>query len=106
VRATVENSRDRLKGFLAGSIPNLDFDNLLVNTQIVGTELHSDCHLMLGLELIVHNTLHKTRFADTSISNNNQLKQVVMLCQRLVMDYFVRHTLKLVDLFLLHDSIC
>jgi hypothetical protein len=99
---TVEDAGDRFKALLASSVPDLNFDDLAINSEIVRAKFDSNSDLMFCLEFVVHHALHETRFSNTSVANNNQLKQMVVLCQCLVLDNLVRHVFKLVDLVLLH----
>ena len=46
VRTPVENSGDWSKGLLAGGVPNLQFDDLLVDLDHEAAEFHADRHLM------------------------------------------------------------
>ena len=48
---------------------------------------------MLNLELVVHDSLHEATLADTGISNNDQLEQVVLRRQCLVRNDLVAHRL-------------
>ena len=52
-------------------VPNLKLDDFVVDLENVGTELDSNRDHVLLLELVVHNALHKGRFADASVSNND-----------------------------------
>ena len=60
------------------SIPYLKFNNLAVYFETKGPELHSNGHLMLSFELIVHNSLHEATLAHTCVSNDNQLEQMIL----------------------------
>jgi hypothetical protein len=44
---------------------------------------------MLGLELIVHDSLHETTLADTSVSNNNEFEEEILSTQGLIIQHFV-----------------
>ena len=83
-------------------VPDLQLDDFLVNQEAIRSELDTDCNLVLLLELVVHDSLHQTRLADTSISDNDQLKQVVLGSKRLVMNDLKRHLFYLVDIILVH----
>jgi len=54
VRPTVEDASNRSEGLLASSVPYLQLDYLLLDLHDEGTELNSDCHLMLDLKIVVH----------------------------------------------------
>lgn len=83
-------------------VPNLKLDDLIVDSEAEAAELDANRHLMLTLELIIHNSLHKARLADAGISNNNQLEQVVLRAERLVTDDLIRHLHQLLYFKLLH----
>ena len=57
---------------------------------------------MLLLKLIIHNPLHEARFADSSVSNDNEFEKMVLRAQGLVSDHFEIHALQLSYLVLLH----
>ena len=63
---------------LTYSVPDLQLDNLIVDSESVGTELNTNGNLMLLLELVVHDSLHEARLAYSSVSDDNQLEQVVL----------------------------
>jgi hypothetical protein len=83
-------------------VPNLKLDDLIVDSEAEAAELDANRHLMLTLELIIHNSLHEARLADTGISNNNKFKQMVLRAERLVADDLIRHLHKLLYFELLH----
>ena len=60
------------------SVPDLQLDNLIVDSESVGAELNSNGNLMLLLELVVHDSLHEAGLAHSSVPNNNQLEEVVL----------------------------
>ena len=91
---TVEDAGDRLEGLLSCCVPDLQLDNLApVYFQPKGPEFDSNSNLMLNLELIVHYSLHKATLANTGISDNDQLEQVILRRQCLVRDDLVGHGL-------------
>ena len=57
---------------------------------------------MLSLEFVVHDSLHETTLADSSVSNDNQLEQVVLCVESLVCDDFVGNSLDVLQLAILH----
>ena len=57
---------------------------------------------MLSLELVVHDSLHQTTLAHTSVSDNNQLEQVVLGVQSLVSNHFICYSLNVLQLAILH----
>ncbi len=94
MRTTVEDTGDRLEGLLAGCVPDLQLDYLApVYFQPERPEFDTDSDLMLDLELVVHDSLHEATLADTGISNNDQLEQVVLRRQCLIRNDLVAHSL-------------
>ena len=59
-------------------IPDLQFNDFIINFKTEWTELYSDCNLMFSFELIVHNSLHQATFSYSSISNNNKFKEMIL----------------------------
>ena len=84
-------------------IPDLELDNFVVNFEAIGAEFDSNCNLMLLLELVVHDSLHEAGFADTRISNDDKLEQMVLRWQRSVSEDLEGDLLDLIDLALLHS---
>ena len=62
------------------SVPDLKFDNFIIDLQPKGTEFDSDGNLVLWLEFIIHDSFHQATFSDTRVSNDDQLEQVVLCC--------------------------
>ena len=82
----IEYPCDRSKGLLSSlnikkyenlfqnvtyGIPNLQFDDLIINLDAKRPKFYSNCDLMFLLELVIHNSLHEARLANTSITNDN-----------------------------------
>ena len=59
-------------------VPNLQLDYFIIDPDAIGSKLYSNGDLMLLLELIIHNSLHKTTLAHACVPNNDQLKEVVL----------------------------
>lgn len=77
--APIEDARHRLKGFLAGCIPDLELEDLAaVDPQSEGAKLHSDRHLMLCLELVVHHSLHETALSDSCVAYDDKLEEMIL----------------------------
>ncbi len=75
------------------SVPYLKFNNLAFNSESEGSKLHPDSDLMFSLEFIVHNSLHQTTLANSSISNNDEFEKVVLGVKSLVCDDFISYLL-------------
>ena len=84
------------------SVPNLEFDDLIIDFEAEATELHTDGDLMLGLEFVVHDSLHEGWLSNASVSDYYKLEQVILGGKSLVADDFERHLHQLIDLVLLH----
>ena len=69
---------------MASCVPYLELDNLPVDLKTEGSELHSDGNLVLSLELVIHYSLHQARLSDTSVTDDDELEEVILRCQRLV----------------------
>lgn len=88
---SIENPCNRLVRFLAGRIPYLHLDYLVLDAQAIRAELDTDSNLVLRFEFIVHYSLHEARLSDARIADNDQLEHVVvLLLQSFVGDVLVR----------------
>ena len=83
-------------------IPYLQFDDFVFNFHAEGSELHSDRYLVLCFELVVHDSLHEATFADSSVSNDNEFKKMVLGVKSLISDHLVRDLLNVIQLAILH----
>ena len=83
-------------------VPNLQLNHLVVDLEAEAAEFDADRHLMLIVELVVHDSLHEARLADARVANDDQLEEMVLRGQRLVADDLIGHRHKVVDLVLLH----
>ena len=81
----------------------MKLDNFVVNFEAIRAEFDSNCNLMLLLKLVVHDSLHEAGFADTCISNDDKLEQMVLRWQRSVSEDLEGDLLDLIDLALLHS---
>ena len=102
VRSSIENTSDTFERLLASSVPDLKLDNFILDRASKRTKLYSDGDLMLSLELVVLDSAHQTTLTDTSISNDDQFKEVVLSSKRFVLDDVKRHTLEVTNLILVH----
>eukprot|EP00356_Strombidium_inclinatum_P010061 CAMPEP_0170493278 /NCGR_PEP_ID=MMETSP0208-20121228/13640_1 /TAXON_ID=197538 /ORGANISM="Strombidium inclinatum, Strain S3" /LENGTH=149 /DNA_ID=CAMNT_0010769181 /DNA_START=269 /DNA_END=718 /DNA_ORIENTATION=- len=55
---SVEDPGHRPEGLLPSSIPNLQFDRLLLDVQGVRSEIYPDSDLMHEVEVVVHHSVH------------------------------------------------
>ena len=65
-------------------IPNLQFNDLIVYLDAEGAEFDTNGYLMLLFKLIVHHSFHKTRFAHTCITNDDEFEQMILSGESLV----------------------
>jgi hypothetical protein len=94
VSTSVEDTCHRLERLLPGSIPNLKLERLSIYLEPERSEFHSDCDLMLGFELIIHDSLHEATLSHTCVSNDNQLEQVILSREGLICDDLMRQSLE------------
>ena len=87
--ATVKDTSHWLKGLLPRSVPDLQLDYFFIYFEPEGPEFHSDGHLVLHFEIIIHDSLHETTLTHSRVSDNDQLKQVVLGGERLVCDHLM-----------------
>ena len=78
VSSSVEDPGDTLEGLLACSVPYLKLDNLIRDGPSEGPKLNTNSDLMLSLELIVLYSAHQATLAHSSVTNYNQLEQVIL----------------------------
>ena len=72
--ASVEDLSDRLERFLAGCVPDLQFENGFFHFDNEGTELNAHCHFVVLQELIASDSVHQTRLAHARVPNYYQLE--------------------------------
>ena len=102
VSSSVENTSYTLERLLASGVPDLKLNNFILDRASERTKLYSDGDLMFSLELIVLDSAHQTTLTDTSISNDDQFKEVVLSSKRFILDDVKRHTLEVTNLILVH----
>ena len=78
VSTSVEDPGDTLEGLLTGGVPYLKLDNFILDGACERAELHSDGDLMLSLEFVILDSAHEATLTDTSVTNYNQLKQMIL----------------------------
>jgi len=83
-------------------IPNLQFDDVVIDSETIWAEFNTNSNLMFLLKLIIHNSFHEATLANTSVANDDQLKQVILGSESLVSDNFEGHLFNKVYLFLIH----
>lgn len=65
--------------FLSSSVPNLSLDDLAINIQAFGGKLDPYCGLGLQVELVPREPGEQVGFANTRITNQNQLEEVIVI---------------------------
>ena len=87
--ATVENLGDTAEAFLPSSVPNLQLQHFVLHLDEVRAELHSDCDIVVVMEVVINEPLQNARLANTRITNDNDLEECIELCLRAVNDLFI-----------------
>lgn len=64
MRAPIEDLGDGAERLLACGVPDLQLEYLVLDTDEVGAKLHSHRHVMVLLELVLHQALQHARLAD------------------------------------------
>ena len=72
--------------FLSRSVPNLQFDIFIFNRNGFSPELNPNGNIMRGPGLSFNKLKHNTWFTNTSIPNNNELKQVMVRIHYLILN--------------------
>ena len=62
--ASVEDLRDRLEALLTCSIPDLQLNNFVLDSQNERSELYSNCELVVLLEFVLSNAREQTGLSD------------------------------------------
>lgn len=62
---------------LSGSIPDLEFDDFIVNWYVFRSILYSDGILMIGLEVTINKSADKAGFPNSCITYKNELEWVI-----------------------------
>ena len=65
--------------FLASSVPNLGLDNVVIDTDCAGGEFDTDSGLGLEAELVFGEARQEVGFADTGVTYEYQLEEVVVV---------------------------
>ena len=63
--ASVEDFGDGAEGFLARSVPNLQLQRLVLYLYHVGAEFDAHRHIVVFLELVVHQSLQHARLPNS-----------------------------------------
>jgi len=73
--ATVVGAGDCAVALLAGGIPDLGFDGLVVDLDAAGGKLDTDGGLAVEVEFVAGETREKVGFTNTGISNEDHLEE-------------------------------
>lgn len=68
-----------MKPLLAGGIPNLGLDDLIIDVDAAGGEFHTDGGFGFKAEFISGKTRQEIGFSDARISNQDDLEQVIII---------------------------
>lgn len=67
--------RDRPEALLPCRVPNLDFDDFVLDLFLFGSEFDSDSWVYEGLELLFNELHHQARLSHIGVSDDNILEQ-------------------------------
>lgn len=73
--ATVVSTGDGAVALLAGGIPDLSLDGLVVDLDAAGGELDADSGLAVEVEFVAGETREKVGFTNTGVSNEDNLEE-------------------------------
>ena len=65
MRRLVEDLSDAAELFFACRVPDLQLEEALLNLNKLGSELHSDCHIMFSVKIAHRQSSHNIRLSDT-----------------------------------------
>ena len=102
----VKYLRDRLEAVLARRIPNLQFEDLLLELYEQSAELDADGDLVILHKFVVRQTVQHARFSDRRVAYDDQLEQEVLIRHRLVFEDLIRHFRKPFHRLLLALALC
>jgi len=77
--ATVVCAGDSAVALLAGGIPDLGLDGLVVDLDAAGGELDADGGLAVEVEFVSGETREKVGFTNTGVSNEDHLEEEIVL---------------------------
>jgi hypothetical protein len=73
--ATVVSTGDGAVALLAGGIPDLSLDGLVVDLDAASGEFDADSRLAVQVEFVAGETREKVRFTDAGVSNKHHLEE-------------------------------
>ena len=59
-------------------VPNLEFDDFVIDLKTVRAKLNADSDLMFLLELVVHDSLHEATLSDAGVADDDEFEEVVL----------------------------
>ena len=96
VGTTVEYFGDTLELFLAGCVPNLELEHLLLELDEEGAEFDSDGDLMIGHEFIIGKSVQEAGLAHCGVAYYDQFEEEVLVLHAFVFEDLVGHPLEVV----------
>ena len=78
--ATVVGAGDGAVALLAGGIPDLRLDGLVVDLDAASGELDADGGLAVEVEFVAGETREKVRFTNARVSNKDHLEEELRVC--------------------------
>ena len=79
MRTSIEDFCYALEILLTCCVPDLKLNLNIFNLKRQCSKLNTDCHFMIVHKFIGSNSMHQTRFANTTIANHNKFEKVIML---------------------------
>lgn len=76
-RGAVVGASDGFELFLSGSIPDLQFDDFVVDEYVLAGEFYADSVLMVGIEFILYKATNNASFSDGYIPHEDKLERIV-----------------------------
>jgi hypothetical protein len=78
----VVGAGDGAEVLLAGSVPDLQLDDLLGELDGLGCELDADGHVVLRVDLLLHELLHHARLAHACLGGEVPVSPITMNLNR------------------------
>lgn len=78
--ATVVGTGDGAVALLAGGIPDLCLDGLVVDLDAASGEFDADGRLAVEIEFVASETREKVRFTNARVSNKDHLEEELRVC--------------------------
>ncbi len=91
---SIVSTSDGAKTFLAGSVPNLEFAQFVVNLGHFESKVDSDGGQVVVNEVVITEADEEGRFPDSLVAYDDYLKQKILLFDHSI-DYYLEYILSL-----------